>query len=272
MKREELLAEARKHVWAAWQLSAEELASQAVVTLHDMGMLVPEGTAPQLEKLAEQVVALQTELAEAVRAAAGAVRERDLMRERVSEPFGCAHCGEVKRSHGRRYIGGVGMHGWERPSDEQVKDRMLARRAASMALPSNLSLWEEPAATKALRARVAELEAAQESPLAFAEKLDAKSLDNFLIALASATEHEPQDAAIARIHELIASYREAAAPYKSRPLPPRDAVCARPGCGHPGVEHHHGDTRCWARLPKPLGAPVTNCDCTSFVAEGGDAR
>jgi hypothetical protein len=160
VKREVLLAEARKHVWAAWQLSSEELAAQAVVTLHDMGMLVPEGTAPQLEKLAEQVVALQTEVAEAVRAASVAVRERDLMRERVSEPFGCAHCGAAKRVHGRRYIGGVGMHGWERPSDEQVKDRMLARRAASMALPSNLSLWEEPAATKALRARVAELEAA----------------------------------------------------------------------------------------------------------------
>ncbi|MFC8832299.1 hypothetical protein ACFT8V_03755 [Streptomyces griseoincarnatus] len=132
MKREVLLAEARKHVWAAWQLSAEELASQAVATLHDMGMLVPEGTAPQLEKLAEQVVSLQAELAEAVRAAAVAVRERDLMRERVSEPFGCAHCGAAKRVHGRRYIGGVGMHGWERPSDEQVKDRMLARRAARM--------------------------------------------------------------------------------------------------------------------------------------------
>ncbi|MFB6787632.1 hypothetical protein ACFCWT_13245 [Streptomyces olivaceus] len=55
------------------------------------------------------------------------------------------------------------------------------------------------------RARVAELEGA---PLAFAEQLDAKSLDNFLIALASATEHEPMGGAVARIHELIASYRE----------------------------------------------------------------
>ncbi|MEU3945398.1 hypothetical protein [Streptomyces sp. NPDC029526] len=166
MKREELLAEARKHVWAAWQLSAEELASQAVATLHGMGMLVPEGGAQELEKLARQVVALQDEVARAVRVAAGAVRERDLMRERVSEPFGCAHCGAAKRVHGRRYIGGVGMHGWERPSDEQVKARMLARRVASMALPSNLSLWEESAATKALRARVTELEAQRETLVA----------------------------------------------------------------------------------------------------------
>lgn len=70
------------------------------------------------------------------------------------------------------------------------------------------SVTSSDAELKRLRARVAELEAAQESPLAFAEKLDAKSLDNFLIALASATEHEPQDAAIARVHELISSYRE----------------------------------------------------------------
>ncbi|MFD8254672.1 hypothetical protein [Streptomyces werraensis] len=71
-------------------------------------------------------------------------------------------------------------------------------------------------------ARVTELEAGQENPLAFAEKLDAKSLDNFLIALASATEHEPQDAAIARIHELIASYR-------------KEGVASVCRCGEPGV-------------------------------------
>lgn len=62
MKREVLLAEARKHVWAAWQLSAEELASQAVATLHGLGMLVPEGGAQELEKLAERVVELEAEL------------------------------------------------------------------------------------------------------------------------------------------------------------------------------------------------------------------
>jgi hypothetical protein len=56
------------------------------------------------------------------------------------------------------------------------------------------------------KARVAELEA---EPLAWAEKLDAKSLENFLIALSTAIEHEPMDEAIGRIHELIQSYREA---------------------------------------------------------------
>ncbi|WP_318205326.1 hypothetical protein [Streptomyces sp. SCL15-4] len=72
--------------------------------------------------------------------AAQARRERDLIRERVSEPFGCAHCGVVKRRHGSRYISGVGMHAWERPTDEQVKDRMLARRAARSPLPGKLEL------------------------------------------------------------------------------------------------------------------------------------
>ncbi|MBQ0974508.1 hypothetical protein KBZ00_25770 [Streptomyces sp. RK31] len=63
MKREVLLAEARKHVWAAWQLSAEELASQAVATLHGLGMLVPEGGTQELEKLAKRVAELETDLA-----------------------------------------------------------------------------------------------------------------------------------------------------------------------------------------------------------------
>lgn len=67
-----------------------------------------------------------------------------------------------------------------------------------------------------------------------------------------------------------ARQRATQAPYASRPLPPRDAVCARPGCGHPGVEHHHADTKCWVRLSKPLGAPVTVCGCSGFVAGAGE--
>ncbi|NUU22812.1 MAG: hypothetical protein HOV68_15065 [Streptomycetaceae bacterium] len=64
-------------------------------------------------------------------------RERDRIRERVSEPFGCTHCGQAQRSHGRQYLSGVGMHAWERPTDAQVKDRMLARRAARMPLAAD---------------------------------------------------------------------------------------------------------------------------------------
>ncbi|MGJ5831355.1 hypothetical protein [Streptomyces ossamyceticus] len=117
----------------------------------------------ELGKLHAERARLQGLLAEAVADAHRARCERDLMRERVSEPYGCAHCGAERRSHGRRYIGGAGMHAWERPSDEQVKDRMLARRVAGMALPSNLSLWEEPPIVAALRTRVAELEAERHS-------------------------------------------------------------------------------------------------------------
>ncbi|MBZ6085869.1 hypothetical protein KVH15_33340 [Streptomyces olivaceus] len=75
----------------------------------------------------------------------------------------------------------------------------------------NLQMWLGERMGPVLRrlldaeARITELEAA---PLAFAEQLDAKSLDNFLIALASATEHEPMNGAVDEIHKLIASYRE----------------------------------------------------------------
>lgn len=58
MSGEELLALARKHMWAAWQLSAEELASQAASTLLGLGMLVPEGGAAELEKLRARVAEL----------------------------------------------------------------------------------------------------------------------------------------------------------------------------------------------------------------------
>ncbi|WP_225825610.1 hypothetical protein [Streptomyces naphthomycinicus] len=55
----------------------------------------------------------------------------------------------------------------------------------------------------------------------------------------------------------------------SRALPPRDAVCANPECRHSGADHHHGDTKCWARLPRtrqPNGAwsAVPICSCAAF--------
>ncbi|MFC0499319.1 hypothetical protein ACFFKE_32170 [Streptomyces mutabilis] len=108
-----------------------ELAERGIVGSAD-ALPMPVGPAPrsEAERLAKQVVELQHELREAQFDTARARRERDVIRERVSEPYGCAHCGVVQRVHGRRYMTGAGMHGWERPSEEQVKDRMLARRAA----------------------------------------------------------------------------------------------------------------------------------------------
>jgi hypothetical protein len=48
------------------------------------------------------------------------------------------------------------------------------------------------------------------APLAWAEELDLKSLDNFLISLSTATGYEPMDGAIGRIHEVIREFRAAA--------------------------------------------------------------
>ncbi|WP_098007794.1 hypothetical protein [Streptomyces sp. sk226] len=44
-------------------------------------------------------------------------------------PFGCRWCGEQARNHGRSYVRSRGMHGWERPTNDQIKARMRARRA-----------------------------------------------------------------------------------------------------------------------------------------------
>ncbi|MFI1728240.1 hypothetical protein ACH40E_03165 [Streptomyces acidicola] len=64
--REELLALARRHMWAAWQLSSEELASQAADTLFGLGMLVPEGGAQELERLRSENATLSDGLREAL--------------------------------------------------------------------------------------------------------------------------------------------------------------------------------------------------------------
>jgi hypothetical protein len=48
----------------------------------------------------------------------------------TATPFGCRWCGTQRSDHGRRYLSGRGMHGWEQPTQAQIKARMLARRAA----------------------------------------------------------------------------------------------------------------------------------------------
>jgi hypothetical protein len=117
--------------------SEPELAELGIAGSAD-ALPMPVGPEPrtEVERLAKQLVELQEELHTARFDGARARRERDVIRERVSEPFGCAHCGVTQRSHGRRYLTGAGMHGWERPSEEQVKDRMLARRAARIPVGS----------------------------------------------------------------------------------------------------------------------------------------
>lgn len=86
-----------------------------------------------------------------------------------------------------------------------------------------------------------------------------------------AERHSTNEALDDAVQELRARRADVEAPYVSRLLPPRGAVCARPGCGHQGVEHHHGDTKCWAHLPRTrdrFGAwsGITICGCSGFVA------
>ncbi|MFF8409034.1 hypothetical protein [Streptomyces omiyaensis] len=84
----------------------------------------------------------------------------------------------------------------------QVAELLVERHSTNEALDDAVQ------ALRVQRDRIAELEA---EPLAWAAEMDAKSLDNLLGTLGDLTEHEPQDKALDRIHELLRSYRAAAA-------------------------------------------------------------
>ncbi|MDP9953146.1 MULTISPECIES: hypothetical protein [Streptomyces] len=45
-------------------------------------------------------------------------------------PNGCRHDGIDQRTHARQWTQDAGWHAWEQPTQEQIKDRMRARRAA----------------------------------------------------------------------------------------------------------------------------------------------
>lgn len=46
----------------------------------------------------------------------------------LPDPMGCARCGINRRGHAIQ-VGSDGSHIWEQPTQEQIKNRMLARRA-----------------------------------------------------------------------------------------------------------------------------------------------
>jgi hypothetical protein len=179
----------------------DELAERGIVGSADV-LPVPMGPEPSLfppaartytEKLESERARLQELLAEAVRDARRARIELGAMRERVAEPSGCAYCGAAKRSHGRRYVAEAGVHSWSRPSDEQVKSRMLARRAARLPLPSvpeldalheeligaNLSLWEEEQETARLRLALRSAQRGRREARARVAELEAERADHF---------------------------------------------------------------------------------------------
>ncbi len=49
-------------------------------------------------------------------------------------PDGCRWCGIAKNDHYQQWRPETGWHGWVTPTDEQRKERMLARRAAANTL------------------------------------------------------------------------------------------------------------------------------------------
>ncbi|MFD7615704.1 hypothetical protein [Streptomyces sp. NPDC059802] len=61
---------------------------------------------------------------------------------------------------------------------------------------------------------------------------------------------------------------DAAQPYRSRSLPPRNVFCS---CGHTGLDHHHVGSQCWANLPRTIQpdgmwSAVRVCACAKFKA------
>jgi hypothetical protein len=54
----------------------------------------------------------------------------------VPEPNGCSVCGDPETSHGWQFDSEAGMHQWIRPTLGQIKERMLARRAARLTAPT----------------------------------------------------------------------------------------------------------------------------------------
>lgn len=152
------------------------------------------------------------------------------------------------------------------------RDR-LRDRVAELELERHSTNEALSKAAETLRAqvvRIAELE--QQLANAKAERADRH--DDLAGALGYANEDWADLISIAAANTATVSGRDARpAPYRSSPLPPRDAICAGDNCGHSGAEHHHGDTRCWAHLPRLREADgtwsaVRLCTCKAFVAGG----
>jgi hypothetical protein len=49
----------------------------------------------------------------------------------TTTPSGCAHCGIEQREHCQRWTVDAGWHGYNAPTQQQIKDRMNARRRNS---------------------------------------------------------------------------------------------------------------------------------------------
>ncbi|WP_225825672.1 hypothetical protein [Streptomyces naphthomycinicus] len=220
MKREELLATARRNMWTAWALSAEEMGSQAADTLYGLGMLVAPGEAAELVRLRKQVDELEAQ------------RDRRRVRLIAAEADLLGVRGLLAPADGpRRIPGDIVIHERVAPAVEWLLDRVAELEAERHSTNEALSDAAETLGVQ--RDRIAELErhlAGKDRPV-----------DEDPIAYA---------------------LTDKAAQHESRPLPSDEVRC---GCGHPGSEHHHVGTSCWARLPRELGQPVRICPCKAFA-------
>lgn len=58
-------------------------------------------------------------------------------------PSGCRWCGAEQRHHGRRSLRGRPSHSWERPTEAQIKARMVARRNARKSVCRCVEPWQQ---------------------------------------------------------------------------------------------------------------------------------
>ncbi len=55
---------------------------------------------------------------------------------KAPNPMGCARCGIEKRGHAIQ-VGADGSHTWQQPTQQQIKERMHARRAGDVEASSD---------------------------------------------------------------------------------------------------------------------------------------
>ncbi|MDT9688155.1 hypothetical protein Q5762_07265 [Streptomyces sp. P9(2023)] len=181
MTHEKLMAHARSLIWAAWQGSSEELASQAVASLDGLGMLVPEGGAAELERLRLLLNAQPVELTEEQRDALSDAGNRALNDHYHQDLCACRDWPASCASSGNYFMGtwdtaafDIGMGAvlglWESMRADSPSAELVALRARVAELEAerhatNEALSDAAEELRARRDRIAELETLKPAPI-----------------------------------------------------------------------------------------------------------
>ncbi|MEH0650704.1 hypothetical protein QA995_14985 [Streptomyces scabiei] len=227
------VAHAAETIRARWEHNVEsDPQTEAAQALEDTCQLLDPEVAAELERLRKRVAdqsdqqddlalalgrSIGTEWADLISIAAGLVKAEDEVRtlraERHSTNESLSDAAEQLRVDRDR------IAELESAAYGDAKVRLLTPVEQIRHLHACVAAQLHRADTldRLCREQRARADAAEQSPLAWAERLDAKSLDNLLISLGSATEHEPMDEAIGQIHQILAGFREAAF---GLPVPP----------------------------------------------------